>query len=415
MATVSLYLDDRKIEKSKPAPLKLRVYVNRENVRHFKTNFSLTKEAFEKSYQAAKPRAEFKELKQKLEAIRVKADKIIEKLGDNFTFEKFEKQLYKKNYDNTDVVSYFSEYMQQLSDDDRVGTLDLYRITLQSLLKFKGNGKPVVSLPFHQVTVKFLNDYEKWFINEEGNSFTSLGMYLRNLRAIFNMAIISGDVEQDLYPFGKNKYKIPTGSKTKKALQKIDMKQLFEAELPNGSNLKIARDYWFFSYQCNGMNFKDIASLKFKDLTPTSFSFIRQKTKRTIRDKNRLPIMVPLSAKTKEFIEEYSNKDKDPDNFVFPIFKRGMNESEKLKADRNFIRFVNSNMKKLASQLGFDFKVRTMEARHSFTTEVTKKVGLEFAQEALGHTSMATTQNYWAGFETEVKRQIADSMLDFDL
>jgi site-specific recombinase XerD len=64
-------------------------------------------------------------------------------------------------------------------------------------------------------------------------------------------------------------------------------------------------------------------------------------------------------------------------------------------------------MKKLVSNSGLEIKARTMEARHTFTTKAARKMRLEFAQEALGHTSMATTQNYWAGFESKMKIEVA--------
>jgi integrase len=39
---------------------------------------------------------------------------------------------------------------------------------------------------------------------------------------------------------------------------------------------------------------------------------------------------------------------------------------------------------------------------------------MEFAQEALGHTTLATTQNYWAGFQSETKKEMADMLMNFD-
>jgi len=420
MPTVSLYLDDRKTRDIKPpvaAPLKLRVYINRLNIRHFKTKFSLTCDEFEKSYHAKNPRGDNKILKTKIESIKIKADSIIERLGDDFTFDKFERLLYKSNYDKNNIVPYFNDYIKQLDAEDRVGSADIYRLSLNSLLAFKGAGKPVINLTFQTITVKFLNDYEKWFVKEvdgkKTKSLTSVGIYLRNLRFIFNQAISAGDIPADIYPFGKDKYVIPTGTNIKKAIENDVLKILYTVELAPGS-MKTARDYWFFSFQANGMNFRDIASLRFKDIAETSFSFKRQKTKRTIKAKNVAPIMVPITESVSAFINDYCNADRDPDNFVFPIFTKGMNEKEKMRVNRNFIRFVNDNMGRLAAQLKLNIKIGTMVARHSFTGKVTKTLGLEFAQEALGHTTMATTQSYWKGFETKVKTDMANKMLDFD-
>jgi len=70
-------------------------------------------------------------------------------------------------------------------------------------------------------------------------------------------------------------------------------------------------------------------------------------------------------------------------------------------------------MQKLVEELGLSIKLGTMVARHTFTTRVTRTLGLEFAQEALGHTTMATTQNYWKGFEQVAKKEMADKLMDF--
>ena len=46
------------------------------------------------------------------------------------------------------------------------------------------------------------------------------GIYLRNLRAIFNEAIADGIISKEkCYPFGRRKYQIPTGRNIKKALK----------------------------------------------------------------------------------------------------------------------------------------------------------------------------------------------------
>lgn len=431
MPVVTLYLDDRDKQPGEPAPLKYRVYVNRNNIRHFKTNLTLTKIDFAASYLNAElsddekkllklTRKQCQALKTNIEAIKVKADKIVESLEKNneFTFQSFERMLYKSYYDKTNVVTCFEDYIKELDADDRVGTADVYRSSLKSLQEFKGNGKPAAVISFNEITVKFLESYEKWFTKEvEGKpvkKLTSVGMYLRNLRFIFNEAIRRGDISADAYPFGKGKYVIPTGSNTKKAIENAALKALYTADLEPGSTMKVCRDYWFFSFQCNGMNFKDIASLRFKNLSESSFSFVREKTKRTVKAKNIAPIMVPITEQVRAFINEYSNSDKNPDNYVFPIFSRGMDEKERKRVNRNFIRLVNDNVQRLADSLDLKIKIRTMTARHSFTTKVTKAAGLEFAQEALGHTSMNTTQNYWAGFETETKKEIANKLLDFD-
>jgi len=139
----------------------------------------------------------------------------------------------------------------------------------------------------------------------EEKSKTTVGIYLRSLRTIFNKAIEEGNIAADLYPF--KKYKIPTGQNIKKALDKSELKTLYTAKLEPGSFKEKTRDFWFFSYQCNGMNLWDITELKYKNINKKSFSFLRHKTLHTTKDKPK-PIIVPLIEPIRAMIERYGTK-----------------------------------------------------------------------------------------------------------
>ena len=93
-------------------------------------------------------------------------------------------------------------------------------------------------------------------------SKTTVGIYLRPLRAIFNKAIEEGDIVADIYPF--KKYQIPTGQNIKKALDKSELKKLFTTQVEPGSPKEKARDFWFFSYQCNGTMFHFSSRITFR-------------------------------------------------------------------------------------------------------------------------------------------------------
>ncbi|MBE7176085.1 MAG: hypothetical protein INR69_06760 [Mucilaginibacter polytrichastri] len=96
--SISLYLDARKSAFDSPAPVKLRLYLNRETIRHYSTEIYLTKDDFDASYLALRPRGNFKDVKAKLEAIASKANEIITRLGTRFTFERFEREMFRSNY-----------------------------------------------------------------------------------------------------------------------------------------------------------------------------------------------------------------------------------------------------------------------------------------------------------------------------
>ena len=84
-----------------------------------------------------------------------------------------------------------------------------------------------------------------------------------------------------------------------------------------------ARDYWLFSYFGNGMNAKDIACLKNKNINDSYVIFERSKTERAMRSEPK-SITVFLTDDMKAIIEKWGNKDKSPGNFIFPVLEAGI-------------------------------------------------------------------------------------------
>jgi hypothetical protein len=81
--------------------------------------------------------------------------------------------------------------------------------------------------------------------------------------------------------FRKRKYVIPTGRNVKRSFIKDEIKEIFHYVTDAAINMKRAKDFWMFSYLCNGINMMDIARLKWKNLDSLTITFIREKTKRT--------------------------------------------------------------------------------------------------------------------------------------
>lgn len=407
---ISLYQDTRKPTKDGFYPVRILVYYGTQ--KYFFTGIRLSLEDFENSYKTQKPKGDrLKELKIELTAIEAKANEVVDELRI-FTFEKFEKLMFATKQSLTNIIDHYNNYIAELDKNEQTGTSSSYSCSINSIKEFINYSRknPIEVITFDMVTPEFLNNYENWMVAQD-KSRTSVGIYLRATRKIFNQAIEDGIIDKEIYPF--KKYKIPTGKNTKKAIEAPDLKKLFTADLSDNPFQEKARAFWFFSYQCNGMNIRDISELKFKNLHGSYFSFLRHKTIRTTKEDPR-PIIVPITDYVKEVIEKYGNKNGKPNDYVFPVFTPGMTAKERHIANQNFVRFINQHMKKAVAKLGLDIRTGTMEARHSFTTQVTRKQGLEFAQESLGHTTLVATQNYWAGFESETKTEMANMLMKFD-
>lgn len=160
----------------------------------------------------------------------------------------------------------FADYIKELEEEGRVTTAMSYGNALSSLKKFRAQ------LSFPEVTADWLNQYEKWML-QQGNSLTTLGFYLRSLRTIINEAKESGLILPEQYPFGKRRYTIPRGKNNKKALTLPQIEQLYNYEVGEGKMENMAKDLWFFSYLCNGMNIKDICRLKEKNISNNKLTF----------------------------------------------------------------------------------------------------------------------------------------------
>jgi site-specific recombinase XerD len=101
--------------------------------------------------------------------------------------------------------------------------------------------------------------------------------------------------------------------------------------------------------------------------------------------------------------------------YIFNIVSRDDSEFDKFRKEKNFIRFINQNLKKLAEDNGITSNISTYWARHSFATTIVRNgASLEQASEALNHQELRTTQGYFAGFEDEQKREIANKLMNFD-
>jgi len=404
---ISIYLDKRRAKKNGKFPVKLRVFTTepRKQVL-YPTKFEFTESEFHSIWETTKPRKEHQATRLILSTIEAKAVKAAEGLP-SFSFEAFEKVMELAREKKTeDVVFYYKQAIEQFKKNQQVSTASNYLYSLRSLLEFHTDE----NLSFSDITAQWLKSYEAHLL-ASGKSKTTVGMYLRPLRAIYNSAISDGNAKPDKYPFGKTKYKIPAPKGVKKALSKEQLKALFEAE-PATPEQQKAKAFWFFSYSCNGMNFKDIANLQYKDVSGETLKFLRAKTANT--NTNQAPVIAYLNDYTRGIIQQYGNSNNSPETNIFPIIDHSSPIEKQHSQVNNFIRFVNQHFLKFAKSVGIDEQVSTYWARHSFATNAIRSgASLEFVSEALSHSNLKTTQGYFAGFESDKKREISKKLMEF--
>ena len=409
---ISIYLDTRREIKDSNGkyPVKLRLFTNRPRKQKlYGTKFQLTENEFASIWLTRNPRKEeYKKTRRELMALEAHANEVAEQLT-RFSVEAFEKKLLNRSDGEPDVVYYYNQMIEQCKRNNQIATAANYNLSLKSLLEFHEKD----TLMFYDITPQWLRDYEDHMLNDEDKprSKTTVSIYLRALRTIFNNAIAENAISIDEYPFGKRKYAIPNPRGVKKALTREQLKTLFEA-VPATPEQEKAKDYWFFSYSCNGMNFKDIAGLQYKNITADTLIFSRAKTAHS--DTSQAPVKVYLTEFAKGVIEKYGNPDTNPKSYIFPIVDHKAAPEERHRQLKNFVRYVNQHFLKFAKKAGINEKISTYWARHSFATNAIRSgASMEYVSEALSHSNLGTTKSYFAGFEDEKKKEIASKLMDF--
>jgi len=384
-------------------PVKLRVTYQRKRKYYAIKGYHYSVDEFN-AIMKPDSRGKNKEIRMKLIEVENRAIKIIDEVLNVFSFDSFESEFLSHKVKDTTIKSYFETKAAELDENNKIQTATLYRAVLKSLTEFDNK------ISFQKITPAYLKKYEKWMLEQE-NSYTSIGIYMRHFKHIINRAIQDRIISE--YPFGndKDKYQIPEGKNTKKALTITDIEKLFNYKT-DSRNEYLALQYFLFSYLSNGMNMVDIANLKFKNITGNNFEFYRQKTIDTVKVKT--PIRVYLMPEILEIIKIIGNENQDPENYIFPIFKSGFNEIEKHNRLKQHIKLTNKYIRRIAGKIGIDKKITTYYARHSFST-ILKRSGAsyEFIGEQLGHQSDKTTRNYLDSFEDEHRAKHSKSLLNF--
>ena len=401
--TVTIVPDKRRVKDDVTYPLKLRVTYQGER-KYYATGYNASLNDY-LLMKEDKARGELRKMNLALTEIRINAQKCCDNL-ESFSFLKFEAAFFPKKVLNTNLKMAFDSYMNELKINGQIGTCSSYNNASVSLHKFKPR------LKFEHITPEFLRSYERWFIGQ-GKSITTVGIYLRSLRAVLNVAIQQGEMNIEDYPFGKRKYIIPAGKNIKKALTLNEIARIYNYKTEERSVDAMCRDFWIFIYLCNGLNVKDFCLLKYKNIEGDFIVFNRAKTIRTRRS-NPEPIRIAIKEDANRIITKWGQKPPSPDSYIFPFLKFGMSLEKQRDTVKLITALINEHMKQIALQLGIDKPITTYYARHSFATVLRNSgASTEFISEALGHTSLQTTKSYLAGFDQNEIRKTTDVLTSF--
>jgi integrase len=276
------------------------------------------------------------------------------------------------------VFTFIKRLESDLRSIKKIGYADVHKDTRSFLKAYLGHE----DFYFNEITLDFLQKIELWFL-QQGNKINSLSVYLRTLRSVYNKAAKLGMADKFASPFGD--YQIKSEETAKRNIKEDKVQNIINIELAEDDVHLHTRNYFLASFAMWGMSFIDMAFLRVKNIQGERINYQRSKTSRHYSTK----INPLLDAILRFYI-----KDKEPNEFVFPIIKRKTYDKQYLDVE-NARRAYNRGLKELAIRCNIN------------------EVPLEAISQMLGHSDTRTTKTYLEAFPDNTVDNYADKAFSF--
>lgn len=327
-----------------------------------------------------------------------------------FSFIRFEEEFIPGKSRRASFFEIFDSLLQSLIEEGRVKTHNTYKHARTAFAKFLQDK----DLSPIEITVQRLQAFDRFMV-DGGASRDTIAMYMRTIRLVYNIAAGDQKYLEEAYPFARRsndrtKYIIRKGTGKKgEALTKDQVLRFKESPVEKGTPMWKAKLVWLLSFYCQGMNFKDIAFLRPANVTDEAIVYQRQKTINT--QKNSMPIIVPLNPNIRSLMEELNANFIEGDEYVFDIVLPSQSPMKTESTIQSKMKLINKHLRKLCKLN--DLPVITLIwARPTYSTLLKAAgVDIEIIRDALGHSSILTTQLYLRRFELD-KYRAANAFLD---
>jgi integrase len=362
--------------------------------RHYSTDFKFTRAEFREIQGKSKPRyftkSEIHKINKQIDDVAEEYKSIIDEMSV-FTFDLFQQELDKIE------EKYSLELFHLLDKEDKrrrleeeISSANQYKGAKASLKKHLGKEEILMV----DVTPSLLRDYEAEARRNKLSS-TTINMYLRAVRYVFNYCINNGYLDRSLYPFGRRepKYVLPKSNRREIGLETADM-EIFKKAKPKigkngkGKNDQFYLDLFLFSYYTFGMNIIDILLLT-KGMIHNSFiDTARTKTK----IHNPVNLKLPIRPEAQKIIDKYMS---DESEFIFGVLKGNETKTKIKERSKAYVKRINRVLETICKENNITTHVTTYSARHTAANQLlAEDVPVAKISQLLGHADIKTTQNY---------------------
>jgi integrase/recombinase XerD len=306
---------------------------------------------------------------------------------DQLTHEELKQRIQKGPIAPQSFSVYLDGLIEEFKRNGKDGQARIYTMT-KSFLKKYGD-KPTDDYLFEDINYRLLRLIEGRYTPRIEGNMNGLSIPLRTIRAVWNRAIKEGVTTQDKYPF--KQYTIKKSKTHKTAISIQDFDKIAGLQLPVDTPGWHNRNMFFFSYYCRGMNFYDIAMLKWSNIQAGRITYVRKKVGKQIS--------IKINEDIQHILDLYPKKDADENDYIFPVIVQST-KSASYQALR-YISGINHSLKRWAKTLDLDPTLSFNTARHSWAT-IGRNMELPIAviSQGLGHSDVETTQIYLDEFDT---------------
>ncbi|WP_037360882.1 site-specific integrase [Asinibacterium sp. OR53] len=405
MASIKAVLYTSKTLNNGEHPIMLRVIKDRKS-KYLSLHMSCSKELWDNENNLPKKKHPlYKEMLIAIDKKKLAANKLLLELHNDekdVSAEEIKSKLKTSVVNKKTVFQYFDEVIKRLTVTNRLGYASIFKSTKNSLKTFRNDR----DLHFSDITTSFLTKYEDAFY-ERGVTPNSVFVFLRTFKTLINYARKDGIVKTDFDPFKDINFTKFRRIKTRKrAITKEQIRKIETLKIKDDQGLLNAKNYFLFSYYNRGINFIDMAFLKWENIKNGRLVYSRRKTKEDFTI-----ALLPPAIKILEYYKKYQYEDEN--SFIFPILSHSYETQQSVRNRLvKMLRIVNHDLKTIADKTGIKEKLTTYVARHSFATNLKRSgISTSVISEAMGHDSEKTTKIYLDSFENTILDEASKSIL----
>lgn len=340
MATATIFLDKRHVNKNGTYPLKIRIIHKNGNV-CLNMNKSIPAECWimgKNGMQISQDFPNYKTLNNDILYNLAQVRKILENLTESGKINKMnapdiKKYILKgigKESSECSFLSYFKKFADSRNAE---GTRNVYRDTYKKIEKYAGD-----LLEFEDITVIWLENFNT-YLTKMGYSINTKSIHERNIRAVIKSAI-RAEITNIRDPFMRYKIKHRYESKTMPlTVEQIRKIRDFKTDK---KHLEFTCDVFMITFYLIGINVSDLYNLK------------KSNRAKYIRNKTGIPANIALQPEVELLIKKYPD-----DNYMFSF--RSIYSTFK-----SFKCMVNRYLKTIGKEIG-EPNLILYHARHTWS------------------------------------------------